>query len=299
MRRKSRSSKSDFKNFVIFVLSVIVLVESYLLYVNRPAKTASKEPRKKVSLVQSVAKKEPPPVQRKEPSPREPLRKPVIGRIAIIIDDWGYNSKHCEELSEIKSPVTVAILPNLAHSRDIAVCAHEQNKEVMLHLPLEPHKNLDRYPENYIIKTSMNKSSVENMLQDALSSVPFVEGVNNHMGSKATENKRLMSIIFAKLKEGRLYFVDSFVTSDSICRSLANEMGISFTQRDIFLDNENTRSYIENQFAQLAREARKKGYAVGIGHDRELTLEIIKEQTALLEDQGFQIVTVRHLIGGN
>src|SRR6266850_7596906 len=158
MRRKSRASKSDFKNFIIFILSLVVLVESYLLYTNQPTKIIRKETKKKIAPVQAVIKREVPPIRLEVPIQREPSKRPIIGRIAVIIDDWGYNAKHCEELSEIKSPVTVAILPNLAHSKDIAVCAHQQKKEVMLHLPLEPHKNLDRYPENYIIKTSMNKT---------------------------------------------------------------------------------------------------------------------------------------------
>ena len=303
MGRKSRAGKEDPRNLIIFILLLVVSVETYIIYTHLPRKAESKAVKKKIVFAPAIAKKESPaqlaPSPLIEPVPiPPPLKKPIVGRIAIIIDDWGY-SKHCSELGEIKDPVTVAVLPELPHSREIAQCAHDQNKEVMLHLPLEPHKNLDRYPEDYIIKTSMNKSRVEALLKSAIDSVPFVDGVNNHMGSKATEDRRLMTIVFTKLKERKLFFVDSYVTSSSICRPLAKQMKILFAQRDVFLDNENKRPYIENQFAQLAREARKKGYAVGIGHDRELTLQIIKEQTALLKDQGFAIVTVRNLIQGN
>ena len=116
------------------------------------------------------------------------------------------------------------------------------------------------------------------------------------MGSKATEDRHLMSIIFARLKEKKLFFVDSLVTSHSICRTLAREMHIDFARRDIFLDNKNERWYIENQFAQLSKEAKQKGYAIAIGHDRPLTLEIVKEQMEALQKQGFKIVRITDLL---
>jgi len=72
--------------------------------------------------------------------------------IAIIIDDWGYNAHHCDQLATIPAPVAISVLPNIVHSTFIAQCAHQNNKEVILHLPLEPYENLERYPENYIIK---------------------------------------------------------------------------------------------------------------------------------------------------
>src|SRR3989338_4633949 len=166
----------------------------------------------------------------------------------------------------------------------------------MLHLPLEPHQYLEHYPSNYIITTNMRQQRVERLLKENLDEVPFVEGVNNHMGSKATENRRLMSIVFAKLRERKLFFLDSMVTRQSICKNLAHEMQISFTQRDVFLDNKNERGYIEGQFAELAKLARRRGYAIAIGHDRPLTLQIVKEQLQKLQQEGFEIVSVEEFL---
>lgn len=278
----TRRRKTNSKNLLIFVLLIIVIVETYLLFQQPPPtkKPFIKKPKKEV--VEKIEKKE--------------IEKPIAGQIAIIIDDWGYNIQDCEYLQKIPSPLSVSILPKLPHSADIATCAHAHHKEVMLHLPLEPHEVFENYPTDYLITTKMNKEKINEILNENLDSIPFVRGVNNHTGSKATENRRVMSIIFTTLKKRGLFFVDSLVTPDSVCREVAQKFKIPFATRDVFLDNENNRAYIENQFAELAQEAKRKGFAIAIGHDRPLTLQIIKEQTGLLENQGFKFVTVKELI---
>lgn len=311
--RKSRN-KGDYRNLVIGILLLIVGCQSYFLFFNQshkknpeiqkvakvpdePLKVTKKVPPKKPIAEQSV-----PPVVSKPkknfsqvpPNKEEPV--PFQGRIAIIIDDWGYSLESCRALQEIKSPVAVAILPGLKHSKQIATCAHTNKKDVMLHLPMEPHQMSETYPENYIIETSMSRKKIQAILEKSLESVPFVTGVNNHMGSKVTENERAMKIIYGELSKRDLFFVDSFVTSKSICSDLAKKIDVRFARRDIFLDNENNRAYIEQQFKELAREAKQKGRAIAIGHDRRLTLQIIKEQTDILEKQGFRIVSVKDLL---
>lgn len=284
----AKTKKSDPRNLIILILTALVLTETYFLFFSKPKKIPVAAPVKKFAFKEVKLPKEKPP------------EKPVAlkGKIAIIIDDWGYNIQHCELIKNIPDPVTVSVLPKLPHSRQVAQCAHQNGKEVMLHLPLEPQprENLEKYPNHYIIKTSMKKSEVEKLLEENLDSVPFADGINNHMGSKATENTQLMTTVFTFLKQKGLFFVDSMVTSHSVCRNLAEKMSLPFTQRDIFLDNINERSYIESQFNHLIEEAVRKGTAVGIGHDRTLTLEIIAEQIARWKKEGFQFVTVRDLI---
>ena len=321
-----RKKGGDSRNFIIAILLLIVAVETFLLLGPRQKKIVQKfSTEKSLTLLQTIKRPEgvssnkpsqlSPPVAVQSTVSHEPggivshikkkfvsdepgatVTRPVVGRIAIILDDWGYHLESCEALKAMHSPVAVAVLPGLDHSTDIAQCAHDTKNTVMLHLPLEPHQYLEQYPSNYIITTSMRQQRVERMLKKNLENIPFVEGVNNHMGSKATEDRHLMSIIFARLKEKNLFFVDSLVTSNSICRGLAREMHIDFARRDVFLDNKNERRYIENQFTQLAKLAKQKGYAIAIGHDRPLTLEIVKEQTENLQKQGFKIVRITELL---
>lgn len=279
----AKRKKFDGKNFFIFILLCVVAAQGYVLYRGKPLDLSFIKKYHKPAAVR-------PPVTTPPKEKAERPEKPILGRIAIIIDDWGYNVQHCDLLADIKYPVTVSILPDLPHSVDVAKCAHAQGKEVMLHLPLEPHKLAEKYPKDYLIKTSMSNNQIREITNESIDHIPFVAGVNNHMGSKATEDRGVMAIIFGELFKRDLFFVDSLVTSESICRNLAREMHIPFTERNIFLDNENTRAAIEAQFAKLAEEAKRRGYAVAIGHDRTLSLQIIKEQTEELAKQGFQFV---------
>ena len=218
------------------------------------------------------------------------------GKIAIIIDDWGQSTANCKYLREIPAPLAVSILPGLRHTRDVANCAKLDHKLTMLHLPLEALHNYDSYPPDYVIKTTMTPELVSKIVDEDLAQLPSIEGVNNHMGSKATEDAPLMRLIFKKIKKKGLFFVDSMTARNTVCAGLADEMGLPFGKRDIFLDNTNTREAITKQIMALAQRARRRGYAVAIGHDRHLTMQMLKEEIPLLKKQGFQFVSIKELL---
>jgi len=270
-KRKRDSSGFAVKDALIVALLVIIAVQGYWLLRRAKNKT--------------------------EHRPRQTqLTSKRLGKIALIIDDSGYNIQDCDDLKSISYPVTISILPELTYSRDIAACARQYHKGVMLHLPLEPHQNADHYSKGYIITTVMSPQEVRKRFREEAASVPFIEGVNNHMGSAATEDPQLMALLFDQFKKAGLFFIDSRVTSKSICAPLAKRKGIPFAQRDVFLDNQKNREYIEGQFRELAKIARENGYAIGIGHARALTWQIIKEQTEKLSNEGFEIVPVAKLV---
>ena len=218
------------------------------------------------------------------------------GKIAIIIDDWGQSVSNCKYLKEIAEPLEVSILPGLRHTKDVARCAVLYNKTTMLHLPLEALYNNDFYPPDYIIRTTMTTALVQKILNEDLEQLPSIQGVNNHMGSKATGDETLMRIIFKELKKKRLFFVDSMTARNSVCARLADSMDLAFSKRDVFLDNVNTREAIIKQIMILAQKARHRGYAVAIGHDRHLTMQVLEEQIPWLESQGFEIVSIKDLL---
>jgi polysaccharide deacetylase 2 family uncharacterized protein YibQ len=220
------------------------------------------------------------------------------GKIAIIIDDWGQTTSNCKYLRDIPEPLAVSILPGLRHTKDVANCAKLYHKLTMLHLPLEAFRSYDFfYPPDYIIKTTMKPDLVSKIVDEDLAQLPSIEGVNNHMGSKATGDRALMKIIFKKIKKKGLFFVDSMTAPNSACSGLADEMGLAIGKRDVFLDNIITREAITKQFMVLAQKARRRGYAVAIGHAfNRLTMQVIKEQIPLLEKQGFEIVSIKELL---
>jgi polysaccharide deacetylase 2 family uncharacterized protein YibQ len=221
----------------------------------------------------------------------KPKPAPIVaikGKIAIVLDDWGYNSNNLQAATRIKYPITAAVLPNLSYSRRLCEALHRRGFEIILHLPLEPRQNFRL--EKDTIMTSMDPAKVVEILDVDLSSLDYVRGVSNHMGSRATEDAGLMGIILGELKKRQLYFLDSFDTSNSVCAAVAKSTGVSFARRDVFLDNSSDPEYIKRQVFQLKTKARLNGRAVGIGHDRKATLEVLKEVMPQLEKEGYRFV---------
>jgi polysaccharide deacetylase 2 family uncharacterized protein YibQ len=221
---------------------------------------------------------------------------PVVAEVAIIIDDWGYNPNNLNFLKEINIPLDISVLPFLPYSKEVAKQAHFNHKEIMLHLPLEPHPSREVRLEKKVILTNMTKEQILKILDEAIDNAPFCKGINNHMGSLATENKYLMSVIFQEMKKRNLFFVDSLVTRNSICPELAEEFGVKFAERSVFLDNKNDADYIRGQFSSLVKKAKRLGSAIGIGHDHPLTLKLIKELAPETEKQGIKFVFVSELV---
>jgi len=218
----------------------------------------------------------------------------IKGKIAIVIDDWGYNLDHLDILSQIKYPFTASVLPNLNYSQGIAEILHKKGLQIILHLPMEPYEKY-RLEQNTIM-ASMDSATIERIVNHALQDVPYTVGVSNHMGSKATEDLRTMQIIFKELKSRHLYFLDSLVSTKSICADLALKLKLPFAKRDVFLDNKEEYGYIKQQIEKLKTRARIQGEALGIGHDCRITLEVLKEVMPVIEKEGYQFIFVSDLV---
>ncbi|MBU2221728.1 MAG: divergent polysaccharide deacetylase family protein, partial [Candidatus Omnitrophica bacterium] len=165
------------------------------------------------------------------PKPLEQIK----AKIAIVIDDWGYNLNNLHILDQIKYPMTMSVLPNLTYSKTISEELRRRGFEVILHLPTEPFEKY-KLEENTIL-TTMDETTIKNILAFDLDNVPHVKGVSNHMGSKLTSDIRALGFVFKELKKRDLYFLDSFSSSSSVASKLADEEHIPFARRDVFLDN--------------------------------------------------------------
>jgi len=227
---------------------------------------------------------------------RNTSEKKISVKVAIVIDDWGYNLNNIDLLNSIEAPLTLAILPNLAFSGEIAfIESRYANRELILHMPMEPENDSLRLEEDTIL-CSMDSDNIINLVESALNSIPSVTGVSNHMGSKVTRDRDAVDAVMSYLRSREMFFLDSVAVSDSICEQSAKANKIPFVKRDIFLDNVADKEYISAQFDQLIAMASEKGSAVGIGHDRNLTLETIKEKTCQLKDNNIEFVLISDLV---
>jgi uncharacterized protein len=264
--------KERFYKTVIVVLLALVLTMALIMFLRKPAKKPGTGPVARVT---------------------RPV-KGSAGKIAIVIDDVGYSLANLDSIEAIKgNRVTFSIIPGLNYSEEAARKLGTLGFQITLHLPMEPKEKNNLEPNT--ILTSMDEPQIKTIIDNDLASLPEVKGVNNHMGSKVTEDERTMSIVLDELKRKRLFFLDSFVTADSIAKKLAEQKKIKFAKRDVFLDNSPDPAYIRQQVEQLKHKARQKGQAIGIGHDRKSTLEVLKEEIPKMEKDGFKLVFISEL----
>lgn len=194
------------------------------------------------------------------PAPQEEPKKMIY----IILDDGGHNIGQLEPFLRFPGKLTVAVLPHLAHSQEAAEMVHKAGKTVMLHQPMEAVGKNDPGPG--AIYVSMSDEEIRSTFRKNLDSVPHIVGVNNHMGSAATIDRRVMDAVLEVVGERGIFFVDSFTHSKSVCGEIAEKKGLTIVKRDVFLDNIDTKEKIMEAINQGKEIADKKGYAVMIGH---------------------------------
>ncbi|AEJ61689.1 protein of unknown function DUF610 YibQ [Spirochaeta thermophila DSM 6578] len=204
----------------------------------------------------------PSPVPSPLPSPSPTPR--VEGVLYLIIDDAGYSLDQVAPFLSLPFPLTVSVLPGLPLSKEVALKVQEAGKTLFLHLPMEPEGDEDPGPGALYVSMSWNE--IEKVIAEDLASVPGVQGVNNHMGSRFTKDPLRMEWILSILAAGGLLFVDSRTTAESVVRETALRLGVPVMERDVFLDNEQTEAYVEQAFMHAVQIARRRGRAVAIGH---------------------------------
>jgi polysaccharide deacetylase 2 family uncharacterized protein YibQ len=216
-------------------------------------------------------------------------------KIAIIIDDLGYDKFLATEFLDLGLSLTLSILPLAPYTRSIAYSARQGGREIMLHLPMEPRSYPRINPGDGVLLVSMERDTILEVLDRDLCEIPFVAGVNNHMGSRFTENKEKMLVVLGELKRRGLYFIDSKTSRRSVAFDLAKEMELRAAPRDIFLDNDLSEAALKIQMDRLLTVARRKGHAIGIGHPHKETLWFLRGIQLSLKKE-VEVVPVSRLL---
>ncbi|MFC1517037.1 divergent polysaccharide deacetylase family protein [Candidatus Margulisiibacteriota bacterium] len=195
-------------------------------------------------------------------------------RVAIIIDDAGPRGGYYKSLFALPGKVTVAIIPATVRAKEIAKRAKAKGFEVIGHIPMEPlYKKIESAK---MLRTSMSKQGIKSNLDFYLSALPDIAGINNHMGSKVSIHKDTLAQIMQVLKRRKMFFIDSRTNSKSIIPAVAKQYGVQCLRSDIFIDGDQDPIEIEEKLHRLVNIARKRGYAIGIGHiHRQNTLRAI------------------------
>lgn len=215
-------------------------------------------------------------------------------KIAIVIDDFGYNAEGTKEMLELKIPLTAAVIPFEIKSKEVSELAISNGKEVIIHMPMEAENgnrgSLGKRP----ITTDLCDEEIENRVKAAIEEVKGAKGLNNHMGSKATKNERVMNSILKVIKENNMFFLNSKTSGKTTSRDICDKLGIKYYERDVFLDHVSTQENVEKSLEKAYEIAKEKGYAIVIGHvgsqGGKSTVCGIKGKVQSLEKRGVKFV---------
>ncbi len=214
---------------------------------------------------------------------------------SIIIDDVGNSLENGQDVINLPATLTISILPRTTYAKDLARLAAKKNKEIMLHLPMQSVEHHQQSPGT--LDLHMTRSEFRKQLFLDLNSVPYIRGVNNHMGSLLTRHPGHMSWLMDELSQrGDLYFVDSKTTSKSIAKKIAVEYKIPNLSRDFFLDPDHKKNTLRTQFNRFIQKANQRGYALAIAHPYPETIKFLKAHLNELQQHGIKLIPVSKLI---
>lgn len=215
-------------------------------------------------------------------------------KLAIIIDDLGYNRSLGQRTADLPGAFTIAVLPFTPHGRELAERAHKRGKEIMLHAPMSNHH---RYPLGRGgLEEGMQQAEFLAVLRQNLANIPYIKGVNNHMGSLLTEQSEPMRWLMQELQTRQLYFVDSRTSARTQALTEAERIHLPSRKRDVFLDDQRNPQQIRQQLQLALEKARHQGSAIAIGHPYPETLAVLDNIQPLLQKHGVELVPVSTLV---
>lgn len=304
MRARAETTRVP-KGFTLAAVLLVAVAVGWLLFAPRPAHRAKhvSSARARPVAVVTIAPATPVPSAAATVTPsatpavaRAP-RPPALGapKLALIVDDCGQWIDTERGFVALSIPLTLSVLPDVHYTSTIATEAANAGKGVMLHLPMETISGLNPGPGK--VTTEMTDAQIAAQVDADLAQVPLAAGVNNHEGSKASADTRVMDDVIDVLsKRGDLFFIDSKTSAASVGERVAEDRGVPTAARDVFLDNQASVDYTEAQLREAAEIARRTGSAIAIGHPRPTTLEAVRAMIPELQASGVEFVLARDLV---
>ena len=211
-------------------------------------------------------------------------------KIALVIDDLGEERRIARELLEWDFPLTFSILPFTPYAKTIAREAHLKGKEVIVHVPMEPHGYPKVRPGEGALLEEMNEESLRQQLVKDIEAVPYIKGASNHMGSRLMEDPEKVKVILSELKQRRLFFLDSRTTPQTVGMNVAQNLGLKGVERSLFIDHSLDEEDIKQKIEKLISLSLSNGKAIGIGHPHPSTLKSLKEMIPKIKEKGIELV---------
>ncbi|AUX74281.1 divergent polysaccharide deacetylase family protein [Erwinia pyrifoliae] len=197
------------------------------------------------------------------------------GKLSIVIDDFGYRPALEQQVLQMPAAISVAVLPNAPHAREMATKAHQSGHEVLIHLPMAP---LSKQPlEKDTLRPDMPTEEIGRIIREAAAAVPYAVGLNNHMGSAMTSSLPAMQKVMQILNHYHFYFLDSMTIGNSQATRAAEGTNVKVVKRWVFLDDSQNEADIRVQFTRAVRLAQRDGSAIAIGHPHPSTVRVLQQ----------------------
>jgi len=233
--------------------------------------------------------------------PADELGKPSITAdhkpyIAIVIDDMGVDQKRSARAMEKLPPeVNLSFLPYSPKISEQTQKAYNLGHEIMVHMPMEAERRgIDPGPN--ALTTDLSVEDVKSRTLKNLDAFKFYVGVNNHMGSKFTQDRTRLAAVMDELAPRHLFFLDSLTAPESVAESVAREHGLPTTHRDVFIDHFENAPLVAQFLRRIEYVARTNGSVVAIGHPKDVTLDALVKWLPTLKDKGFDLVPLSKVI---
>ncbi len=219
-------------------------------------------------------------------------------RLAIVVDDNGYDTKRDAEWLKFPEKITLAVIPFGPSSRRLAKAAHERGFGVLISIPMEPVSPVSDRTDGFRLRRGMGREEMDALLDRMVEENSWATGVSNHMGSAFTADPESMGVFAALLKSRGLFFLDSMTTTRSVAVQAARKAGIPVARRDIFFDTDKQPEEMRIQWKRALSIAKKEGKAVLVCHGRQESLRAILDLVPDLEAEGVRAVTLDELFAG-
>ena len=221
------------------------------------------------------------------------ISQSYAAQLALIIDDIGY--RHTDKaVLALPNTVTLAVLPHTPLGKELANAGHQKGHEIMLHLPMQALNGKTLGLGG--LTNTMTEAQIRTSVIDAINSVPFAKGANNHMGSLLTQLDDPMLWVMETLKQKQLYFVDSMTTRFTKAGDNADKLGIPLLKRQLFLDNDTSADALERQFNLMISQAHTQGSLVVIAHPYPETMRFLEANLHRLKTEGIDLVPASSLL---
>ena len=286
--------QQDYKTLAIYVLTLFVVVLLIVLKKQQDHLTDLENDIVEIEI--TTISPDTLEEQTSSQTPVETEKIPMRGVIGLIIDDFGYRNDHVSNgFLQLPGKLTYAIIPGHDYSQLFSKKAYDAGYEIIVHLPME---NIGKTygEEEYVLMSYFQDDEIKNRINMAFDLLPESIGLNNHQGSRGTADSRVMTLVAGVIKEKKKFFIDSRTTNNSLAETTMRKYGVPTNKRDVFLDNELDEEKIKIQLLELADVSEEKGIAIGIGHVKPQTLNVLAKEIPVLQEKGFRFEFVSNLV---